>query len=216
MTKVNETKCKILEVALKLFGSKGFDGTSVRDIAKEADVNLASVNYHFSNKQNLYFEVINSNCSAVEIELKKIYKEEMNLEEFSIAMFSFFVEQSHSLLNTFRLILNESIDFSDIESVEAESLGPPAGEILLKLVTDEVGENVPLDGRFWVVSTLISNITHMAIIMSSSVIKERCDHLKHLNIETQSRNIRLHCHSLVAFLKTQPDTSWDPNFKMDV
>ena len=216
MAKVNDTKCKILDVALKLFGCKGYDGTSVRDIAKEADVNLASVNYHFSNKQNLYFEVFNNNCIEVEKELKKLYKEEMNLEDFSIEMFTYFLEKNHTLLNTFRLILNESIDFSSAGSVEAESLGPPAGDILLKLVTDEVGEDVPLDGRFWVVSTLISNITHMAIIMSSSVIKERCDHLKHLNIETQSRNIRIHCQSLVAFLKTQPHTSWDPEFKIDV
>ncbi|PIK14986.1 TetR family transcriptional regulator [Halobacteriovorax sp. JY17] len=216
MTKVNDTKCKILGVALKLFGCKGYDGTSVRDIAKEADVNLASVNYHFSNKQNLYFEVFNNNCIEVEKQLKEIYKEGMDLGDFSVEMFNFFMDHSHTLLNTFRLILNESIDFSDAEGVCSDSLGPPAGEILLKLVTDEVGEETPLDGRFWVVSMLISHITHMAIIMSSSVIKERCNKIKHLNKKTQVRNIRLHCASLINFLKAHPHSEWDLDFKIDV
>jgi AcrR family transcriptional regulator len=36
-----------------LFGEKGFDATSLRDITTEADVNLAAVNYHFQSKESL-------------------------------------------------------------------------------------------------------------------------------------------------------------------
>ena len=53
-----DTKTRILDAAEKLFGEKGFDGTSLRDITTEADVNLAAVNYHFQSKDALVRAVI--------------------------------------------------------------------------------------------------------------------------------------------------------------
>ena len=44
---------KILQAAEKLFVENGFEGTSVRDLAKEADVNLAMISYYFGSKENL-------------------------------------------------------------------------------------------------------------------------------------------------------------------
>ena len=52
------TKTRILNAAEKLFGEKGFDGTSLRDITAEAQVNLAAVNYHFQSKDSLFDAVI--------------------------------------------------------------------------------------------------------------------------------------------------------------
>ncbi len=43
----------ILVVAEELFGEKGFDGTSVRDIAQSAGVNLAMISYYFGSKEKL-------------------------------------------------------------------------------------------------------------------------------------------------------------------
>jgi len=43
----------ILEVAERLFATKGFDGTSVRDIAHEASVNIAMISYYFGSKEKL-------------------------------------------------------------------------------------------------------------------------------------------------------------------
>jgi AcrR family transcriptional regulator len=48
-----DTKTRVLDAAEKLFGEKGFDATSLRDITTEADVNLAAVNYHFQSKDSL-------------------------------------------------------------------------------------------------------------------------------------------------------------------
>ncbi|HVO96456.1 MAG TPA: TetR family transcriptional regulator [Bryobacteraceae bacterium] len=53
MTPRLDTKTRILDAAEKLFGEKGFDATSLRDITAEADVNLAAVNYHFQSKDSL-------------------------------------------------------------------------------------------------------------------------------------------------------------------
>lgn len=52
------TKDIILDAAEELFARNGYYGTSIRHITAEAQVNLASVNYHFGSKENLLKAVI--------------------------------------------------------------------------------------------------------------------------------------------------------------
>lgn len=49
----NEKQVQIMEAAEKLFAGKGFEGTSVRDIAETAGVNLAMISYYFGSKEKL-------------------------------------------------------------------------------------------------------------------------------------------------------------------
>lgn len=53
MSKQALTKQKILDVAEELFAERGFAETSLRLITTRAEVNLASVNYHFGSKKSL-------------------------------------------------------------------------------------------------------------------------------------------------------------------
>ncbi len=48
------TEEKIKEAAEKVFMEKGFSATRTRDIAQEAGINLALLNYYFRSKENLY------------------------------------------------------------------------------------------------------------------------------------------------------------------
>ena len=51
------TKERILSAAEALFAQQGFSATSLRQVTRRADVNLAAVNYHFGSKDNLVNEV---------------------------------------------------------------------------------------------------------------------------------------------------------------
>ncbi|KHF39637.1 forespore capture DNA-binding protein RefZ [Halalkalibacter okhensis] len=51
-------KDRIIDAAVRLFHTQGFDGTSVRDIASKANVNVALVSYHFGGKKGLYEELM--------------------------------------------------------------------------------------------------------------------------------------------------------------
>jgi len=53
MTIYNEKQIQIMEAAEELFAERGFDGTSVRDVAKQAGVNLAMISYYFGSKEKL-------------------------------------------------------------------------------------------------------------------------------------------------------------------
>jgi AcrR family transcriptional regulator len=50
---MSDKRDHILTSAEKLFAEKGFDGTSVRDIAQLAGVNLAMISYYFGSKEKL-------------------------------------------------------------------------------------------------------------------------------------------------------------------
>lgn len=54
MSRPNVTRDKVLDVACRLFYSQGFNGTSVRDIAKAANVNVSLIHYYFKSKQGLF------------------------------------------------------------------------------------------------------------------------------------------------------------------
>jgi AcrR family transcriptional regulator len=53
----------ILIVAEELFAEKGFDGTSVRDIAQQAGVNLAMISYYFGSKEKLLESLVELRAS---------------------------------------------------------------------------------------------------------------------------------------------------------
>jgi AcrR family transcriptional regulator len=52
--KESSTEERIKEAARKLFTLKGFAATRTRDIAEEAGINLALLNYYFRSKQKLF------------------------------------------------------------------------------------------------------------------------------------------------------------------
>lgn len=88
---VIDKKQQIIQTAERLFASSGFDGTSVRDIAEQAGVNLAMISYYFGSKLKLMeaiFEERSSNIKArVESllqnsELDPLQKMEMLVEEY--------------------------------------------------------------------------------------------------------------------------------------
>lgn len=54
----HSTKDNLLDAAEQLFAEHGFDGASIRDITGLAGANLASINYHFGNKDTLLREVL--------------------------------------------------------------------------------------------------------------------------------------------------------------
>ncbi|MEL6166847.1 MAG: TetR/AcrR family transcriptional regulator, partial [Cyanobacteria bacterium J06628_3] len=53
-----DTKEQIINVAERLFAEKGFAGTSLRNVIREAGVNIAAVHYHFGSKEELFVAVV--------------------------------------------------------------------------------------------------------------------------------------------------------------
>src|SRR5437773_4295736 len=54
----DDRPAQLLAIARRLFASKGYDNTSLRDIAEEAKITKAALYYYFPNKDALYERVV--------------------------------------------------------------------------------------------------------------------------------------------------------------
>jgi len=57
-TRGEDTRRRILNAALDLFGALGFEATTTRHLAERAGVNLPAIQYYFGSKEGLYRAVI--------------------------------------------------------------------------------------------------------------------------------------------------------------
>lgn len=56
---------QIVRIAANLFGEKGYDGTSLRDIAEASGITKAALYYHFPDKERLYEDVVVTRLGAL-------------------------------------------------------------------------------------------------------------------------------------------------------
>lgn len=61
-----------MEAAEMLFAEKGFNGTSVRDIAEKAGVNLAMISYYFGSKDKLFEALFLYRADASKVKIETI------------------------------------------------------------------------------------------------------------------------------------------------
>ena len=55
-TKSGKTRERLLTAASRIFAEQGFQESTIADICERAETNIASVNYHFGDKERLYLE----------------------------------------------------------------------------------------------------------------------------------------------------------------
>ncbi|WP_295812714.1 CerR family C-terminal domain-containing protein [uncultured Nitratireductor sp.] len=53
LSSADHTRHSLVQAGLKLFGEKGYDGTTTREIATAANANIGSISYHFGGKDGL-------------------------------------------------------------------------------------------------------------------------------------------------------------------
>lgn len=72
----SSTEEKIKDAARKVFTKKGFAATRTRDIAEEADINLALLNYYFRSKEKLFDIVMLENMQRFMMVLHGVFNTE--------------------------------------------------------------------------------------------------------------------------------------------
>ena len=123
MPPLDDTRAKLLQAANEVFSEQGFYGATVREICQRAGVNIALVNYHFGDKQELYTEV-----------LRTAVRDPGRLEEMR-ALFDQDLPPE--------VILREAIRLMLIRIVERRE----RGQVHLRLMTQEMANPTPAFAR---------------------------------------------------------------------
>ncbi|MCX5814821.1 MAG: TetR/AcrR family transcriptional regulator [Proteobacteria bacterium] len=118
MGDATETQRKLIEVAIELFATNGFKGTSIRDIARAAGMTISSIYYYFESKYGLLLAILKHLSEGLENELNRISQAELGpLERFKL------------LVSTHLNQIAAQKDSAKLFFLDEEELSPAANEI---------------------------------------------------------------------------------------
>lgn len=186
-----DTKNKILEVARILFADQGYEGTSIREIAKAAEVNVASVNYHFSNKEKLFGEILHVGYVKCSSEMRAFYdKNNPNVEDTLVELFNYFMNKSHDLVSFFKMMMSTQHSHNlSSQGTEDEMIGPPGGKVLMEAMVKEVGREVGEEDLYWAVKCLFGHVIHMCLMYNCCFKDNKIPYTTPVDIEKSIRRL---------------------------
>ena len=110
----NEKQTSIINTAEKLFSVNGFDGTSVRDIAQDAGVNVAMISYYFGSKEKLMEAVFEQKSVNTQLTIENLLQNDKlsHLEKVYV-LIDDYVEKFISQQEFHKIILREQLAEKD-------------------------------------------------------------------------------------------------------
>jgi AcrR family transcriptional regulator len=101
---------QLLDTAESLFSQKGFDGTSVRDIAEAAGINTAMISYYFGSKEKLMEEIFERKSLNIKEKVADLLKDDsLDPLEKMYSLVDMFIEGILSRKTFHRILLCEQI-----------------------------------------------------------------------------------------------------------
>lgn len=104
MTDFNEKQIEILQVAEQLFAEEGFDGTSVRDIAKKANINIAMISYYFGSKEKLLEALVIYRIKAMSMHLENLYQENISPLDKIDKLIAYYIQRVHQNRSIYQIL----------------------------------------------------------------------------------------------------------------
>lgn len=166
-----DTKQRIVEASVYLFGLKGFDGTSTREIAKLAKVNISSLNYHFKSKQTLIQEVAAFVVDDFKEKIVNLAKD-LNIKssaDYALLVYQELMRDGQKFLNEFKLILDTE------EFIGKMDIHPCGFEQFEVYFQNDLNKSVPKEERLWAHDVIFNYLVHTAVLANSPVGKKHVE-----------------------------------------
>lgn len=83
-----QTRHKVIAAARKLFSENGYEGATIRDIAAAAGMSTGAVFANFSDKSDLFREIMFSDISKVVVDMREAASRARGIEDVLLKIFS--------------------------------------------------------------------------------------------------------------------------------
>lgn len=100
----NDKQIEILHVAERLFAEEGFDGTSVRDIAKKANINVAMISYYFGSKEKLLEALVINRIGSMKLRLENLLQEDTTPIEKIEKLVVYYINQINTNRSIYQIL----------------------------------------------------------------------------------------------------------------
>jgi AcrR family transcriptional regulator len=100
----SEKQTQILLVAETLFAEKGFEGTSIRNIAKVAKINIAMISYYFGSKERLLESLIFYRTKDLKIQIDNLLLEDLDPLAKIDKLIEIYINRINSNKGIFRIL----------------------------------------------------------------------------------------------------------------
>jgi TetR/AcrR family transcriptional regulator len=107
-------KDEILDEATRLFAERGYEGTSMNDVAEHVGMRKASLFYHFATKDALYEAVVDRLIASLQEPLEAIYASSGPFPDRLDALTRMLVDTLGSRPYAARLLLRETMDWGPV------------------------------------------------------------------------------------------------------
>lgn len=107
-----DKRALILDAAVKAFASKGFHGTRVADIAKEADIAYGLIYHYFKNKEEILNSIFHEKWAVFLAILRNIDQDNRELRDKLTAIAGFFFDSYRQLPELMEVLVLEIIHSS--------------------------------------------------------------------------------------------------------
>ena len=138
----DSTRERLLSIAREVFSESGFQGATVREICRRAEVNLASVNYHFSSKEALF-------TAALDFEPLRALRDKASQVECAEMRLQFFIQDFLTQLmdekgsSQCRLMMHELINPTlALDSIVQQAIAP-LHDFMSQLLRDAAETKIP-------------------------------------------------------------------------
>ncbi len=138
------TREKILLTALKLFAEQGFERTTVRQIVKEAEVNISAISYYFGDKSGLYKAAYMEPMGCPTEDISLFDNPELSLEDAFFGVFSGFIaplKQGELAKQCMRLHMREMVEPTGIWTEMIDNEITPHHLALLQVLKRQLSLN---------------------------------------------------------------------------
>lgn len=166
-----DTKIVILDSALKLFAQFGYEGASIRQIAADANVNIAAINYHFKSKHNLYWAAMQGSHDFLRNKIEALSEESESIEDLVEKTFIFINGSKLMFRNTLKMMLNDQVPNPDDEFASCGASGddgPPGAEFFALKLREELGDSVNEADIHWAIMAIFGAFFHWATLCSTA------------------------------------------------
>jgi AcrR family transcriptional regulator len=137
-----QPRANILITALKLFAAQGLVRTTVRQIAKEASVNVSAISYYFGDKNGLYRAAFTEPMPHPLEDVKSSSQSDLNLEQTLNILFNGFItplKQNELVKLCMRLHMRELVEPTGLWSETITNDITPRRQALLIVLQKYLG-----------------------------------------------------------------------------